>query len=193
MVSLISISAPLLQRALSFIVVRIPFKSIECSTDYTMYYCTPSLNDNTYTTHGHSLKNTQIRENGLLPKIDLPSLSETTGFGDVEISSNENLKKISLPSLTKTGGSFFVQGNPNLRKLCASKLENVGSVCIGNQIDQPFLDADLSELETGVFFSFPACYQDSNASTVCGTDNGFGLFKCSTSGSSSSGCPSNAC
>ena len=138
-----------------------------------------------------------------------------------QIQANENLKKISLPSLTTTSGFFNVRddpspllytalslsltnhnlsippslqvvGNPKLNKLCASKLESAGRVCIGNKeggsdiAGQPFLDADLSELETGVFFSFPACYQDSNASTVCGADGD--LFS-STSG----GCPSNAC
>ena len=70
-------------------------------------------------------------------------------------------------------------------KLCASELESVGGVCIGN--NQPDLDADLSELVTGSlssFFSF--CYQDSNpAPTVCGNGTD-GLF-------STLGCPSNAC
>ena len=102
---------------------------------------------------------------------------------------------LSFPSHSQsTHPSLQVLSNPSLKKLCASKLESAGRVCIGNKeggsdiAGQPFLDADLSELETGVFFSFPACYQDSNASTVCGTDNGFGLFS-----SPSGRCPSNAC
>ena len=131
-----------------------------------------------------------------------------------QILRNENLKKISLPSLTETGAfdvrhdpspllytalslsltnhnlslhpSLQVDGNPKLTKLCASKLENGGSVCIGNDLNQPFLDADLKSLATGSFFGFtPSCYQDSNAPTVCGNGTG-GLF-------STDGCPSNAC
>ena len=133
-----------------------------------------------------------------------------------QISSNENLKKISLPSLTTTIGSFFVRddpspllytalslsltnhnlslppslqvvGNPKLMKLCASELESVGGVCIGN--NQPDLDADLSELVTGGFQTVPVCYQeDSNAPTVCGADGG--LFSPNPTGGR---CPSNAC
>ena len=80
--------------------------------------------------------------------------------------------------------SLQVFENPKLKKLCASKLESGGEVCIGN--NQPFLDADLSKLVTGSFSSFPFCYQDSDASTVCGNGTG-GLF------SSTAGCPSNAC
>ena len=84
--------------------------------------------------------------------------------------------------------SLQVFGNPKLQKLCASKLESADSVCIGNQIDQPFLDADLSKLVSGSFSSAATfCYQDSDAPTVCGSDDG-SLFS-STSGR----CPSNAC
>ena len=132
-----------------------------------------------------------------------------------QIQANENLKKISLPSLTTTSGFFNVRddpspllytalslsltnhnlslppslqvvGNPKLMKLCASELESVGGVCIGN--NQPDLDADLSELVTGnVFDNSPFC-SDSNAPTVCGPDGGLGLFS-----SPSNRCPSNAC
>ena len=133
-----------------------------------------------------------------------------------QIDDNEKLKKISLPSLTATSRLFQVRDNPSpllytalslsltnhnlslppslqvyanqeLKKLCASKLENGGDVCIGNNIDQPFLNADLSELVTGSLSSlFPFCYQDSNAApTVCGNATD-GLF-------STDGCPSNAC
>ena len=130
-----------------------------------------------------------------------------------QIALNENLKKISLPSLTTTSDSFLVrddpspllytalslsltnhnlsippslqvQGNPKLKKLCASELKNGGGVCIGN--DQPDLDADLSELVTGGFQTVPVCYQDSNVPTVCGADGGLFL-------STSDRCPSNAC
>ena len=69
-------------------------------------------------------------------------------------------------------------------KLCASELESVGGVCIGN--NQPDLDADLSELVDGnVFDNSPLC-SDSNAPTVCGADGGLFL-------STSDRCPSNAC
>jgi len=84
----------------------------------------------------------RIDGNNLLPKIDFPSLSET-GAG-VFITDNENLKKISLPSLTTANSFFEVEGNSILTKLCASKLEDGGTVCIGNNNDQPFLNADLS-------------------------------------------------
>ena len=133
-----------------------------------------------------------------------------------QIGSNENLKKISLPQLRNSGIKFDVRDdpspllytalslsltnhnlslhpslqvlrNPNVKKLCASKLEKGGSVCIGNDQDQPFLDADLSELVNGSLSSFfRFCYQDSNAApTVCGNATD-GLF-------STDGCPSNAC
>ena len=131
-----------------------------------------------------------------------------------QIDNNANLKKISLPQLRNSGSSFFVRDNPSpllytalslsltnhnlslhpslqvdgntkLQKLCASKLENGGSVCIGNDLNQPFLDADLKSLATGFLSSTPVCYQDSNAPTVCGNGTG-GLF-------SDDRCPSNAC
>ena len=128
-----------------------------------------------------------------------------------QITGNQNLNKISLPSLTTTNSLFDVRddpspllytalfplthnlslppslqvsGNPNVKKLCASKLESAAQVCIGNQIDQPDLNADLSKLVTGNVFDDPLC-SDSNASTVCGA-GGTGLF-------STDGCPSNAC
>jgi len=105
-----------------------------------------------------------------------------------QIAGNNDLKKINLPSLTTTN-SLFVVGNTNLEKLCASELEIGGAVCIGNNQNQPFLDADLSELVTGGFQTVPVCYQeDSNAPTVCGADGG--LFSPNPTGGR---CPSNAC
>ena len=132
-----------------------------------------------------------------------------------QINVNANLKKISLPQLRNSNNDFFVRddpspllytalslsltnhnlslhpslqvdGNPNVTKLCASKLVNGGSVCIGNDSNQPFLDADLSALVPGSFSGFSPCYQDSDASTVCGAGGTTGLF-------STDGCPSNAC
>ncbi|XRB20787.1 Kin17_mid domain-containing protein [Pseudoscourfieldia marina] len=126
-----------------------------------------------------------IGGNLMLTSVDLSALKEAF---EINIQANENLKKISLPSLTTTSDSFIVSGNPNVKKLCASKLESAAQVCIGNQIDQPDLDADLSELVTGSLFPDFFCYQDSNAPTVCGPSGDGGLFS-STSG----GCPSNAC
>ncbi|XRB07843.1 Kin17_mid domain-containing protein [Pycnococcus provasolii] len=120
----------------------------------------------------------------MLTSVDLSALKEAENVVIVG-NQNFNFKKISLPSLTTTSGSFFVVGNPNLEKLCASELESVGDVCIGN--NQPDLDADLSELVTGNVFDTPFC-SDSNAPTVCGPDGGLGLFS-----SPIGRCPSNAC
>ncbi|GHP11220.1 hypothetical protein PPROV_000994900 [Pycnococcus provasolii] len=108
-----------------------------------------------------------------------------------QIENNDNLKKISLPKL-RISGSFFVYRNPNLEKMCASELKNGGEVCIGNnqRNNQPFLDADLSELselESFIFSGDVLCYQNSIVPTVCGS--GGGLF----STGPFSGCPSNAC
>jgi len=102
-----------------------------------------------------------------------------------QIRFNDNLKKISLPQLT-TANNFVVASNPNVNKLCAPKLENGGSVCIGDTVngDQPDLDADLSELVTGSL-SFSGFCSLSDAPTVCGNGTD-GLF-------STLGCPSNAC
>ena len=130
-----------------------------------------------------------------------------------QIQRNENLKKISLPQLTTTTNNLFfvrhdpspllytalslsltnhnlslhpslqVLGNSILTKLCASKLESVGLLCIGN--DQPDLDADLSELVTGSLSGASVC-DNSDAPTVCGNGTTDGVF-------STVGCPSNAC
>ena len=92
--------------------------------------------------------------------------------------------------------SLQVAQNPNLRKLCASKFEFADQVCIGKQTDQSFLDADLSKLAFGRLLPTDVCFALPNggfppldAPTVCGPDNGFGLF----SSTILSGCPSNAC
>ena len=88
--------------------------------------------------------------------------------------------------------SLQVAQNPNLRKLCASKLVSADQVCIGKQTDQSFLDADLSKLARGRFGGSVVCFQGFSpldAPTVCGPDNGLGLF----SSTILSGCPSNAC
>ena len=81
--------------------------------------------------------------------------------------------------------SLQVYGNAKLKKLCASKLESVGDVCIGNEQDQPLLDADLKSLATGSLLDFGSCYRVSNAPTVCGNGTD-GVF-------SDDRCPSNAC
>ncbi|XRB07837.1 Kin17_mid domain-containing protein [Pycnococcus provasolii] len=125
-----------------------------------------------------------IDGNPMLTSVDLSALKEA---GEIEIFQNENLKKINLPQLREIGRFFDVLQNPNLEKLCASKLESGGSVCIGKQTNQPFLDADLSELVDGNLFDNVFC-SDSTAPTVCGPSGDGGLFS-STSG----GCPSNAC
>ncbi len=133
-----------------------------------------------------------------------------------QIFGNENLKIINLPNLILTDRlsvrhdpspllytalslsltnhnlslppSLQVLQNPNLEKLCASELEIAGEVCIGNNQNQPFLDADLSKLAGNPQQSFipdSSCYQDSNAPTVCGNGTD-GVF-------SDDRCPSNAC
>ena len=71
--------------------------------------------------------------------------------------------------------------NPALQTLCAPNLTDGGSrddafggVCIGDENDQPSLDADLSSLVTGTFTSgFPFCYGGGTqppleAEKVCG-------------------------
>ena len=85
-----------------------------------------------------------------------------------------------------------VFGNGNLQALCAPNLEDGGSVCIGDDINQPSLDADLSSLVTGSFAGFSPCYgrtdpftNQLNATTVCGVVPD-GLFTIA-------GCPSMAC
>ena len=60
-------------------------------------------------------------------------------------------------------------------------------MCIGNQTDQPLLDADLSGLVAGNLDDNPLC-SNYDAPTVCGQDGGLGLFS-----SPSNRCPSNAC
>ena len=74
-----------------------------------------------------------------------------------------------------------VYRNPALQTLCAPNLTDGGSrddafggVCIGDENDQPSLDADLSSLVTGTFTSgFPFCYGGGTqppleAEKVCG-------------------------
>jgi len=93
-----------------------------------------------------------------------------------------------------------VFANSNLQTLCAPNLVDGGSVCIGDENDQPSLDADLSSLVTGTFagFSTGICYGGTdppndlqtlnqlNAEKVCGKE-GNGLF--SDFGCPSAGCP----
>ena len=85
-----------------------------------------------------------------------------------------------------------VEGNSNLQTLCAPNLEDGGSVCIGDESNQPSLDADLSSLVTGSFLGVFPCYGRTdpftiqlNATTVCGVVPD-GLFTIA-------GCPSMAC
>ena len=69
-----------------------------------------------------------------------------------------------------------VFNNPSLQTLCAPNLEDGGDVCIGDESNQPSLDADLSSLVTGSFTGFSDdCYggidpptNQLNATTVCG-------------------------
>jgi len=86
-----------------------------------------------------------------------------------------------------------VFNNPSLQTLCAPNLEDGGDVCIGDESNQPSLDADLSSLVTGSFAGFSPCYgrtdphtNQLNAEKVCGKE-GNGLF--SDFGCPSAGCP----
>ncbi|GHP07840.1 hypothetical protein PPROV_000658200 [Pycnococcus provasolii] len=117
------------------------------------------------------------------------------GFG---VDSLAYVYRLCVPSMTQLGilNPSLVAQNPNLRKLCASKFEFADQVCIGKQTDQSFLDADLSKLAFGRLLPTDVCFALPNggfppldAPTVCGPDNGFGLF----SSTILSGCPSNAC
>ena len=133
----------------------------------------------------------QIVDNANLKKISLPSLTTANNFFDVRHDPSPLLYTALSLSLTNHNLSLHpslqVDGNPKLHKLCASKLVNGGQVCIGDNSNQPFLDADLSELVTGSLSSFfPFCYRDSNAANVCGAGGTTGLF-------SDDRCPSNAC
>merc|ERR1711966_50812 len=75
-----------------------------------------------------------------------------------------------------------ILNNPALQTLSAPNLVDGGSVCIGDDINQQFLDADPSSLVTGVFSGFSLCYGSGSdpplaAPTVCGVEpDGLGLF-----------------
>ena len=67
--------------------------------------------------------------------------------------------------------------NPALQTLSAPNLVDGGSVCIGDDMNQPLLDADLSSLVTGVFSGFSLCYGSGTeppleADNICGVDGG---------------------
>ncbi|XRB17245.1 retinal pigment epithelial membrane protein [Pseudoscourfieldia marina] len=135
----------------------------------------------------------EIFGNPELVDVKLPELMTVEAF--LVINDNENLVGISIPVLETSSFQFSVFNNPSLQTLCAPNLEDGGSVCIGDQNDQQFLDADLSSLVTGTFTSgFPFCYgggtdpptNQLNATTVCGKE-GIGLF--SDFGCPSAGCP----
>ncbi|XRB22776.1 receptor L-domain domain-containing protein [Pseudoscourfieldia marina] len=134
------------------------------------------LSELTTVTNAFEIRDTKLEQ------LSLPKLRTTTSL---EIYDNENLVGISIPVLETSSFQFEVFDNPSLQTLCAPNLVDGDSVCIGNNQNQPFLDADLSELVDGSFSSATICYQDSDASTVCGRDDG-GLF-------STDGCPSSAC
>ncbi|XRA96198.1 hypothetical protein NFJ02_01g38940 [Pycnococcus provasolii] len=156
---------------------------------------------------GNSTLSVEIFENPMLTSVNLSALKEAENvvmFGNPElvdvklselttvanflvIGNNENLFGISMPKLTSSF-LFQVEGNSNLQTLCAPNLEDGGSVCIGDDINQPSLDADLSSLVTGSLPQFGNCYGGTetplNVEKVCGVDDG--LF-------TTAGCPSMAC
>ncbi|XRB21065.1 receptor L-domain domain-containing protein [Pseudoscourfieldia marina] len=97
-----------------------------------------------------------IRGNPNLAEVDLCALMEAF---EIDIIFNENLVGIGMPCwrhrATNSGSGF-------------------DGVCIGDENDQQFLDADLSSLVTGFFSEFfDVCYGGGtqpplNATTVCG-------------------------
>ena len=162
------------------------------------------LND-TYTTH--TSLNTQIQRNPVLTTVDLSALKAA---GSVEVrltlftfvflflvfcvffhnKSYHSLRikfthSLFFPTKLQLQTKQQIFDNPALQTLSAPNLEVGGSVCIGDDINQQFLDADLSKLVTGSLFPDSSCYQDSNAPTVCGNGTD-GVF-------SDDRCPSNAC
>ncbi|GHP06495.1 hypothetical protein PPROV_000524000 [Pycnococcus provasolii] len=131
-----------------------------------------------------------ISDNPNLTSVDLCALMEAF---EIDIFDNENLVGISIPVLETSSNGFQVFNNPSLQTLCAPNLEDGGDVCIGDESNQPSLDADLSSLVTGSFAGFSPCYgrtdphtNQLNAEKVCGKE-GNGLF--SDFGCPSAGCP----
>ena len=169
------------------------------------------LND-TYTTH--TSLNTQIFENPMLTSVNLSALKEaenvvvrlTLSFVFLFLvfcvffhnKSYHSSAACEIHSLTLLPYKTSIQqtkqqirSNPELQTLSAPNLVDGGSVCIGDDINQPSLDADLSSLVTGSFAGFFPCYGGTNPPTnqlnaekVCGVDGG--LF-------TTAGCPSMAC
>ncbi|GHP06926.1 hypothetical protein PPROV_000567000 [Pycnococcus provasolii] len=122
----------------------------------------------------------QMIDNKLLEQLSLPKLRTTS---KILIRDNENLVGISMPVLETSSNQFWVLRNPALQTLCAPNLVDGGipkfpfdGVCIGDESNQPSLDADLSSLVTGSFTGFSDdCYggidpptNQLNATTVCG-------------------------
>merc|ERR1712127_1077975 len=96
-----------------------------------------------------------IGGNPNLAEVDLCALIQAKSF---VIFDNQILEQLSLPQLSTTN-SLEVFDNGNLQTLCAPNLVDGGSVCIGDENDQPSLDADLSSLVTGSFSGFSDdCY-----------------------------------
>ena len=150
------------------------------------------LND-TYTTH--TSLNTQIQRNPVLTTVDLSALKAA---GSVEVrltlftfvflflvfcvffhnKSYHSLRikfthSLFFPTKLQLQTKQQIFDNPALQTLSAPNLEVGGSVCIGDDMNQPLLDADLSSLVTGVFSGFSVCYGSGGdpplaAPTVCG-------------------------
>mmetsp|Transcript_5416 Transcript_5416/g.13659 ORF Transcript_5416/g.13659 Transcript_5416/m.13659 type:complete len:170 (+) Transcript_5416:3-512(+) len=117
---------------------------------------------------------------GSLTSIYAPRLEGNSNL-NVQIRGNPNLAEVDLSAL-KAAGSVSILNNPALQTLSAPNLVDGGSVCIGDDINQPSLDADLSSLVTGSFAVFSPCYgrtdpftNQLNATTVCGVEPN-GLF-----------------
>merc|ERR1712127_72070 len=106
-----------------------------------------------------------IFDNQILEQLSLPQPSTTDSL---KIFDNQILEQLSLPQLSTTN-SLEVFDNGNLQTLCAPNLVDGGSVCIGDENDQPSLDADLSSLVTGTFAGFSDdCYGRNDLFTAAG-------------------------
>ena len=156
--------------------------------------------------HSIQTKQQQIYNNDNLVGISIPVLETSSSFFRVRNQHSKYIHRHNNTKLTYHPPSLFplttpippptlqVFANSNLQTLCAPNLVDGGSVCIGDDINQPSLDADLSSLVTGFFSEFPDdCYgrtnpptNQLNATTVCGKEVN-GLF--SDFGCPSAGCP----
>jgi len=199
--NLVGISIPVLRTTTSFEVRDIPclFHSFPQQIDSSFHrYHNNNNNNNKLTVppihHSIQTKQQQIYNNDNLVGISIPVLETSSSFFRVRNQHSKYIHRHNNTKLTYHPPSLFplttpippptlqVFANSNLQTLCAPNLVDGGSVCIGDDINQPSLDADLSSLVTGSFAGFSPCYgrtdpftNQLNATTVCGVEPN-GLF-----------------